>query len=187
MVGADQQREGFEQDGPAADAGQGSATARPKTTSTSPLRSAGIAESRSIFAVIWIANGGSRSTARRTRRNAAVCSSITSMRTGPPPIPSEAAAASTASTASRACGSRRAPAVVSSTRRLVRFEQADAEQFLQAVDALRQRLLGDEQAPGRAPEMVILRGGHERPEHRGVQIHAFSLGPQPSSLAVTKT
>jgi hypothetical protein len=58
-------------------------------------------------------------------------------------------------------------------------EQGDAEFALQPGDPLGQRLLGEEEPPGRPAEVQFLGGRDERPDLREIEIHAPSLRRQP--------
>jgi hypothetical protein len=58
-------------------------------------------------------------------------------------------------------------------------EQGDAEFTLEPGDPLGQRLLGEEQPPGRPAEVQFLGGGDERADLCEVEIHPSSLCRQP--------
>jgi hypothetical protein len=58
-------------------------------------------------------------------------------------------------------------------------EQGDAEFTLQPGDPLGQRLLGEEEPPGRPAEVEFLGGRDERPDLPEIEIHGSSLRRQP--------
>ena len=58
-------------------------------------------------------------------------------------------------------------------------EQDDTEFALQPGDPLGQRLLGEEEPPGRPAEVQFLGGRDERADLREIEIHAPSLRRQP--------
>ena len=73
----------------------------------------------------------------------------------------------------RACSANRAPASVSSTRRVVRVKQGDAELALELLDLLGEGGLRDVQPRGRPAEVPLLGEHGERPEV--TQFHASQL------------
>ena len=153
--------------------------ARPKQASSSPRSSASRAAPRLRRMLSSMVSSGSSPSRRRTMRSGACTCPQTSKRSGQDTGRADSAAASAAARSALACGRKRWPALVSSTRGLPRMNSGSPSAVLQPLDALGEGLLGEEQPGGGAAEVQLLGGDNERPHLGEVQLHVSELGQQP--------